>query len=129
MTALIVSNEIQVDKVPIALFCNVFDAVSQDFCERFQDFEKISKTLGLVAFPHLMESESPPMDLQMKLVEIKNDEQLAQKFEDEENLLETWKSAIKYPMQRELARETLALFGSTYVGKSAFSKIKYLKNE
>ena len=43
--ALIVSNEIQVDKVPIALFCNVFDTVLQDFCDRFQDFEKISKTL------------------------------------------------------------------------------------
>ena len=37
-----------------------------------------------------------------------------QKFKDKENFLETWKSAIKYPMRRELARETLALFGSTY---------------
>ena len=45
LTALIVSNEIQVDKVPIALFYNVFDAVLQDFSDRFQDFEKISKTL------------------------------------------------------------------------------------
>ena len=49
LTALIVSNEIQVDKITIALFCNVFNAVLQDFSERFQDFEKISKTLGLVA--------------------------------------------------------------------------------
>ena len=76
-----------------------------------------------------METESAPMDLQMELVEIKNDEQLVQKFTDEENLLETWKSAFRYPMLRESARETLALFGSTYVCKSAFSKIKYLKNE
>ena len=129
MTALIVSNEIQVDKVPIALVCNVFDAVLQDFSDRFQDFEKISKTLRIVAFPHLVETESPPMDLQMELVETKNDEQLVQKFKDEENLLETWKSAIKYFLLRELARETLALFGSTYVCESAFSKIKYLKNE
>ena len=65
----------------------------------------------------------------MELVETKNDEQLVEKFKDEENLLETWKSAIKYPMLRELARETLALFGSTYVCESAFSRIKYLKNE
>ena len=50
LTALIVSNEIQADKVPIALFCDVFDAVLQDFSDRFQDFEKISKTLRLVAF-------------------------------------------------------------------------------
>ena len=72
-----------------------------------------------------METESAPMEL----VEIKNDEQLVQKFKDEENLLETWKSAIKYLMLRELARKTLALLGSTYVCESAFSKIKYLKNE
>ena len=83
LTALIVSNEMQVDKVPIALYCNVFDAILQDFCDRFQDFEKISKTSRLVAFPHLMETESAPMDLQMELVEIKNDEQLVQKFEEE----------------------------------------------
>ena len=62
LTALIISNEIQVDKVPIALFCNVFDAVLQDFL----------KTLRLVAFPHLVETESAPMDLQMELLEIKN---------------------------------------------------------
>ena len=111
LTALIVSNEIQADKVPIALFCNVLDAVLLDFSERFQDFEKISKTVRLVAFPHLMETKSAPMDLQMKLVERKKDEQLVEK--DEENLLETWKKAIKYSMLRELIREILALFGST----------------
>ena len=129
MTDLIASNEIQVDKVAIALFCNVFDAVLQDFPERFKDFEKISKTLRLVAFPHLVETESAPINLQMELVETKNDEQLVQKLKDKEHLLETWKSAIKYPMLRELARETLALFESIYVRESAFSKIKYLKNE
>ena len=105
-----------------------FDAVLQDFSDRFQEFEKISKTLRLVAFPHLVETESAPMDLQMELAQIKNDEQLVQKFKDEENSLETWKSAIKYPLLRELARETLTLSGSIDLCKSAFSKIKYLKN-
>ena len=38
-----------------------------------------------------METESAPMDLQMELVGIKNDEQLVQKYKDEENLLGTWK--------------------------------------
>ena len=80
MTTLIVSHEIHADKVPIALFCNVFDAVLRDYFDRFQDFEKISKTLRLVAFPHLVVTESASIDLQMGLVEIKNDEQLEQKF-------------------------------------------------
>ena len=51
------------------------------------------------------------------------------KFNQEENLIETWKSATEYPLLRELARETLVLFGSTYVCESVFSMMKYLKNE
>ena len=50
LTALIVSNEIQVDKVPIALFCNVSDAVLQDFSDRFQDFEKNFKNFKTFCF-------------------------------------------------------------------------------
>ena len=76
LTAPIVINEIQVDKVSIALFCYVFDAALQDFSGRFQDFEKISKTLRFVAFPHLVETQSAPMDLRMELIEIENNEQL-----------------------------------------------------
>lgn len=129
LTALIDSCEIQVDNIPITLFSGVFDTVLQDFADRFQDFQKISQTLRLVAFPHLVETESAPLHLQMELIELKSNEQLVTKFKCEENLLDTWKSALDYPMLRELARETLVLFGSTYVCESAFSQLKYLKNE
>ena len=129
LTALIDSCEIQVDNIPITLFSGVFDTVLQDFADRFQDFQKISQTLRLVAFQHLIETESAPLYLQMELVELKNNEQLVTKFKCEENLLDMWKSALDYPMLRELARETLVLFGSTYVCESAFSQMKYLKNE
>lgn len=57
LTALIFSKEMQVDKVPITLFCNIFDAVLLDFSDHFQDFEKITKTSRLVAFPNLVETE------------------------------------------------------------------------
>ena len=72
-------------------YCRIFLTV-------FKILRKFQKTSRLVAFPHLVEAESAPMDLQMELVKIKNDEQLVQKFKDEENLAETWKSAIIYPM-------------------------------
>ena len=65
----------------------------------------------------------------MKLVELKNNEQLWTKFKDKENMLDTWKSALEYSMLRELAREALVLFGSTYVCEGSFSRMKYLKNE
>ena len=129
LTALIVEKEIEVNKIPIALFSGVFDTVLQDFANRFQDFIRISTTLRLVAFPHLVETESAPLNLQMELVELKNNEQLVKKFKDEENLVDTWKGALEYPLLRELARETLVLFGSTYMCEAAFSKIKYLKNK
>jgi len=47
----------------------------------------------------------------------------------EENLVDMWKGALEYPLLREVARETLVLFGSNYVCEAAFSKMTYLKNE
>ena len=65
----------------------------------------------------------------MKLVELKNDEQFVKKFKDEEDLLDTWRGAVKYPNLQEFARKTLVLFGSTYVCEAGFSRMKYLKNK
>jgi len=56
----------------------------------------------------------------MELVELKNNDELVKKFEDEENLLDTWKSAVEYPMLQELARQTFVLFENTYVCEAAF---------
>ena len=98
------------------------------FSDRFQDFEKISPTLRLVAFPHLVEAETAPLHVQMELIELKNDEQLLKKFRRQKDFLEIWKDAFQYPNMQLLARETLVLFGSTYVCEAAFSSMKYLKN-
>ena len=65
----------------------------------------------------------------MKLVELKNDKQLVKKFKDEEDMLHMWRGAVKYPNLQELTRKTLVLFGSTYVCKAGFSRMKYLKNK
>ena len=97
MKALNDSKEIQVNDIPIILFLSVFDGVLQKFSYRFQDFEMISDTTRLVAFPHLVETETTPLNLQMELVELKNDEQFVKKFKDEEDLLDTWRGAVKYP--------------------------------
>ena len=78
----------------------------QDFADRFQDFEKISQTLRHVAFPHLVDTESAPFHLQMELMQLKNNEKLVAKFNQEENLIESWKSAMEYSLLPELTRET-----------------------
>ena len=74
MKALIDSKEIQVDDIPIIFFSSVFDVVLQEFSNCFQDFERISDTTRLVACPHLVETETAPLHLQMELLELKNDE-------------------------------------------------------
>ena len=107
LTSLVDSNEMQVDNIPVTVFSDVFDAVLQDFADRFQDFEKISPTLKLVAFPHLVDTESAPLHLQMELLELKNNEKLVAKFIQEENLIEPWKSATEYPLLLELAGKLL----------------------
>ena len=127
--ALINSKEIQVDDIPIILFSIVFDGVLQEFSSRFQDFERISDTTRLVAYPRLVETEIAPLNLQMELVELKNDEQFVKKFKDEEDLLDTWRGAVEYPNLLELARKTLVLFGSTCVCEAGFSRMKYWKNK
>ena len=42
--------------------------------------------------------------------------------------MEVLKSAVAYPILREMARNILVLFGSTYMCEAAFSKMKYMKN-
>ena len=129
MKALIDSKEIQVDDIPIILFSSVFDKVLREFSYRFQNFERISDTTGLVAYSHLVKTETAPLNFQMEFVELKNDEQFVKKFIDEEDLLDTWRGAVKYPNLQELARKTLVFFGSTYVCEAGFSRMKYLKNK
>ncbi|KAG2463402.1 LPP protein, partial [Polypterus senegalus] len=97
-----------------------FDGLLQEFANRFQDFEKISATIRLVASPHLVETESAPLHLQMELVELKNNEQLVKKFTEESDLLDTWKSAVEYPQLRELARNILVLFEALICVKQRF---------
>ena len=127
--ALIDSNETLVNDIHIILFSSVFAKVLQEFSYRFQDFERISDTTRLVVYSHLVETETALLNLQMKLVELKNDEQFVKKFKDEEDLLDTWRGAVKYPNLQELARKTLVLFGSTYVCEAGFSRMKYFKNK
>ena len=63
MKALIHCKEIEVDDIPIILFSSLFDGVLQEFSNSFEDFERISDTTRLVAYPHLVETETAPLNL------------------------------------------------------------------
>ena len=68
------------DDISIILFSNVFDGVLQEFSNRFQDFERIFDTTRLVAYPHLVETETVLLNLQMEVAELKNDKQFVKKI-------------------------------------------------
>nr|XP_039263221.1 general transcription factor II-I repeat domain-containing protein 2B-like [Styela clava] len=106
-----------------------FDELLKEFNDRYQDLEMISETITLVASPHLVETESAPLHVQMEMVRLKNNEQIAKKFKNEKNRLDTWRDAVEYPNLQELARKTIVLFGSTHTCEAAFSRLKFLKNK
>ena len=83
--ALIDNEEIEIDKIPIILLSDVFDGVVQGFADRLQDFEKIAEATRLFGFPHEVETKSAQLNLQMELVELRNNEQFVKKFKDQEN--------------------------------------------
>ena len=80
LTALIESHEIRKNEIPATSFSGILEALLLEFAERFQDFDKISENMRLVAFPHLVETERAPLDVQMELIELKNNAQLVKKF-------------------------------------------------
>ena len=103
LLALIDNEKIQIVKIPI-FFSSAFDGVLQEFADHFQDFE-ISEATRHVGFPHQAESKNTPLNLQMEVVELKNNKQLVNKFKDQENLLDTWKDVVEYPKLQELTRK------------------------
>ena len=81
-----------------------------EFAELFEDYDKISENMRLFASPHLVETESALLDVQMELIELKNNAQLVKKYEDKKRSTGDMEVAVEYPKLREIARNTLVLF-------------------
>ncbi|XP_067933078.1 general transcription factor II-I repeat domain-containing protein 2-like [Watersipora subatra] len=56
------------------------DALHGEFCRRFSDFEKIDKSLQLVACPLSQDLETAPEELQLELIDLQSDPVLKEKF-------------------------------------------------
>ncbi|XP_067947134.1 general transcription factor II-I repeat domain-containing protein 2-like [Watersipora subatra] len=98
------------------------DALHGEFCRRFSDFEKIDKSLQLVACPLSQDSETAPEELQLELIDLQSDPVLKEKF-NYLKLNEFYASLNEaaFPNLRRTAQKMLALFGSTYVCEQTFS--------
>ena len=60
--------------VPTTTFAAVFDSILKQFDDRFGEFHGMKKQLQLVSAPQTVETESAPLELQMELLELKNDD-------------------------------------------------------
>ena len=80
LTALIESHEIRKYEIPATSFSGVHEALLLEFAERFQDYDKISENMRLFASPHLVETDSALLDVQMELIELTNNAQLVKKY-------------------------------------------------
>ncbi|XP_067940313.1 general transcription factor II-I repeat domain-containing protein 2-like [Watersipora subatra] len=98
------------------------DALHREFCRRFSDFEKIDKSLQLVACPLSQDSEAAPEELQLELIDLQSDPVLKEKFNCLKlNDFYASLNEAAFPNLRRTAQKMLALFGSTYVCEQTFS--------
>lgn len=56
------------------------DVLRGEFCPRFSDFEKIDKSLQMVACPLSQDPETAPDELQLELIDLQSDPVLKEKF-------------------------------------------------
>jgi len=105
------------------------DALHGEFCRRFSDFEKIDKSLQLVACPLLQDPETAPEELQLELIDLQSDAVLKEKFNSLKlNVFYASLNEAVFPNLRRTAQKMLALFGSTYVCEQTFSVMNINKS-
>lgn len=98
------------------------DALHGEFCRRFLDFDKIDKSLQLVAFPLSQDPETAPEELQLELIDLQSDPALKGKFSSLKlNDFYASLNDAAFPNLRRKAQMMLALFGSTFVCEQTFS--------
>lgn len=98
------------------------DALHGEFCRRFLDFDKIDKSLQLVAFPLSQDPETAPEELQLELIDLQSDSALKGKFSSLKlNDFYASLNDAAFPNLRRKAQMMLALFGSTFVCEQTFS--------
>ncbi|XP_030595640.1 interferon-induced very large GTPase 1-like [Archocentrus centrarchus] len=109
-------------------YSETLDALHKEFCRRFVDFEKINKSLQLVACPLSQDPETAPEEMQLELIDLQADAVLKEKFNSLKlnDFYASLNEAV-FPNLRRTAQKILALFGSTYVCEQTFSVMNFNK--
>uniref|UniRef100_A0AAG5D2H1 SPIN-DOC-like zinc-finger domain-containing protein n=1 Tax=Anopheles atroparvus TaxID=41427 RepID=A0AAG5D2H1_ANOAO len=98
--------------------------------QRFADLDKNSKNLLFFQNPFNCVVNEIPSELQLEIIELKNDETLKNKFNNMD-LVSFYKilPEVDYSHLKSFGRGFISIFGSTYSCEKTFSKMKYVKSQ
>ena len=105
--------------------------MNEEFDHRFQDFRSQESSLHMFSSPFDVNVEQAPEEFQMELIELQENDDLKRDMIDYYSLLEFYKRLPKesFPKIKDLARKKMSLFGSTYICKQLFTKMKHTKSK
>lgn len=112
------------------MYVEKIDNLITAFKDRFSDFQKVKPLVDLFSNPFSILPEIAPESVQLELIDMQNDEDLRNKF-NEGNLLNFYRCLDKnnYKSLLENALKYASLFGSTYICEQTFSLMNINKSK
>ena len=114
--------------VEFSAFADMLDNVSNEFDDRFAEFDSIKEQIELFINPVKIKIESQAAACQLELCDLQSDPFLRSKKNERYEAF--WKLANieQFSKLRDFALRMLSMFGSTYICESTFSVMKRLKS-
>lgn len=108
--------------------------LSQQFNNRFQDFDKECNKINMFQNPFNCDIDSVPSSLQLEFIDLTTNEMHKAHFNEcykNGNVLPFYSALPEDDFKniRKFARNMVSVFGSTYVCEQAFSKMNFIKSK
>ena len=114
--------------VDFSAFAEMLDNVSQEFYDRFAEFDSIKKQIELFSNPMEIQIEAQPSEFQLELCDLQSDPFLQSKKNERNEAFSKLVSNEHFPVLRDFDLGMLSMFGSTHICESTFSVMKRLKS-
>ena len=111
-------------------YAKLISELSEEFENRFTDFKGNATSFAIFSCPFSIKPDDVPENLQMELVDFQCKSSFKDKFKNS-SLLDFYKNYVsreKYPGIFKYAMFMILLFGSTYLCKQVFCRMKYTKS-
>jgi hypothetical protein len=116
----------------VAGYVTVIGQLRDSFAQRFTDVRKHGATFQAFATPFSADVNASPSAMQLELIDLQCDATLKERFNNTTPAA-FWREEIlpskRFPTLLENARQTLAVFGSTYCCEQLFSRMKLAKSK